>query len=302
MICIQNKGRLGNQLFIYALYKELKMMYPNETFVIDNSEINSFGFDNELLNYNIDKDLIFINDHKDKQYTKSFIQKVLLYYHSLRTKKMNPRELFEFEKKHQHFFNFFGLNFCTNGYIPILSLKRKRNFFLGFYQSEKYFQHVKESLLQDLNPIYQPNVKNKYLYDKMKNTNSVCLTVRRGDYVNHPVHDICNLDYFNRALNLIYDKIKNPIIFAFSDDIEWVKQNITFKGDVYFEDGTDTVYEKLRLMSSCKHFILSNSTFSWWACYLSSNDEKIVISPNKWFNIDIPCELINDKWIQLNME
>lgn len=59
------------------------------------------------------------------------------------------------------------------------------------------------------------------------------------------------------------------------------------------------VYETLRLMYSCKHFIISNSTFSWWGQYLSRNDHKIVISPSKWNNDDFDTPLLEDEWIKL---
>lgn len=78
--------------------------------------------------------------------------------------------------------------------------------------------------------------------------------------------------------------IENPVFFMFSDDIEWVKNNIHTECVTYYEDGTDPVWEKLRLMSACKHFIVSNSTFSWWTQYLSANENKVVVSPSRWFN------------------
>ena len=86
----------------------------------------------------------------------------------------------------------------------------------------------------------------------------------------------------------------------FSDDIQWVKDNIKdLDIEMYYEDGNDTLDEKLRLMYSCKHFIISNSTFSWWAQFLSRNNEKIVISPDRWYKQDISATLINDEWIKI---
>ena len=83
----------------------------------------------------------------------------------------------------------------------------------------------------------------------------------------------------------------------FSDDIEWVKNNIYTGCVTYYEDGTDPVWEKLRLMSACKHFVVSNSTFSWWTQYLSKSENKIVISPSRWFNNDYESPLIAKDWI-----
>ena len=133
-----------------------------------------------------------------------------------------------------------------------------------------------------------------------------CITIRRGDFVtninNKKVYDICDVDYFQKAIQIIKNKVENPVFFIFSDDVEWAKNNINFYGcQVYSEDGTDTLDEKLRLMSSCKHFIISNSTFSWWAQYLSNYDKKIVISPNKWYATNLESNLLEDNWIKISV-
>lgn len=96
--------------------------------------------------------------------------------------------------------------------------------------------------------------------------------------------------------------VEDPVICFFSDDIKWVKTNIKIEGaKVYYESGEDPVWEKLRLMYSCKNFIISNSTFSWWAQYLSKNPNKIVISPNRWYNAPGPYPLILDSFITVEV-
>jgi hypothetical protein len=101
---------------------------------------------------------------------------------------------------------------------------------------------------------------------------------------------------------VIKQKVQNPVFFLFSDDVDWVKTNVqTGECETYCEDGTDPVWEKLRMMSMCKHFIISNSTFSWWAQWLSTNDNKIVISPSRWFNNDYQSPLIDSNWITIKV-
>lgn len=149
--------------------------------------------------------------------------------------------------------------------------------------------------------------KNKTLYEKIVNTNSVCISIRRGDIVEKKELAsqmyVCNKLYFNKALNYLKKLDINFQYIVFSDDIEWVKENMKFPDGTLFEDGTDPVWEKLRLMYSCKHFIISNSTFSWWAQYLSKNENKIVISPSKWaVNFgDEYLDLINDNFIKIDV-
>ena len=110
-------------------------------------------------------------------------------------------------------------------------------------------------------------------------------------------HYVCTEEYFSKAIEEINQRVEKPRFVFFSDDIEWVKNNIPAPKDSLYEDGTDPVWEKLRLMSSCKHFIISNSTFSWWSQYLSENDKKVVIAPSKWSNFGYNPDIYQDNWI-----
>lgn len=300
MIYIRDRGRLGNQFFIYALAKKLHQLYPEQKILIDTIELEHNNFDNELLNYNI-KNVHFFNSKNEHLIKQSLFQKILCRFYFNRRIKLTPRKLFDHEKRFKKLYNHFGLVFCENGYIDFPKLSNKNIYFFGYFQSAHYFLGVENNLRNDLQTFHIPLIKNQQLLNIIKDNESVCITIRRGDYVNHPIHDICTVKYYEHAMEKIAKLINNPIFIAFSDDIQWVRDNIHFSYPVYFEDGNDPVYEKLRLMSKCKHFILSNSSFSWWACFLSENSDKKVISPNLWFNEDIPCDLIDNCWYQLNV-
>jgi len=118
----------------------------------------------------------------------------------------------------------------------------------------------------------------------------VSLHIRRGDYVSNrstlEIHGVLGIDYYVRALNLMEEKVKEPQIFVFSDDIPWARDNLKTNLPLQFIDhnGVEKNYEDLRLMSNCKNHIIANSSFSWWGAWLSSNSEKIVITPMNWFN------------------
>jgi len=147
--------------------------------------------------------------------------------------------------------------------------------------------------------------KNFDIYNNISKTNSVCVTIRsfkeiKSSKTVYNLYDVCSPQYFYDALNLMSQKIENPHFFIFSDDITWVKNKMNLdKFNVVYENEGSPVWEKLRLMYSCKHFIISNSTFSWWAQYLSRNDDKIVISPKSWFNDEYESKLIDDNWIKI---
>ncbi|EPO2592080.1 alpha-1,2-fucosyltransferase, partial [Escherichia albertii] len=93
---------------------------------------------------------------------------------------------------------------------------------------------------------------------------------------------------------------KRTLFFIFSDDIEWCKDNIFLDNKTYFVQG-DTYHVELDmlLMSKCKHNIISNSSFSWWAAWLNENRNKIVIAPSKWFKKDIKHDIIPESWVKL---
>jgi hypothetical protein len=123
----------------------------------------------------------------------------------------------------------------------------------------------------------------------MNEKESVCVGVRRGDvfrsqkvfYYSH----VCDKEYFLDAINIIKNKRPNAVFVFFSNDIQWCKNEFgNLDIESYYESGSDPVWETFRLMYSCKHFIISNSTLHWWAQYLSSNPDKIVISPDRWLN------------------
>ena len=108
-------------------------------------------------------------------------------------------------------------------------------------------------------------------------------------------------DYFKKAIKIMRQQISRPIFFVFSDDINWCKNE--FGNHFHYidpDEKNDSTVKDFLLMISCKNFIISNSSFSWWAAYLSSNKEKTVISPKYWINnLNETSDLIPSNWIKL---
>jgi hypothetical protein len=176
----------------------------------------------------------------------------------------------------------------------------------GYWQSYEYFNHISDLIQSELNPLALPSLKDSIILERMRNINSVSVHIRRGDYVSQKaaaaVHGICSSEYYYASLSMISCLVKNPEFFIFSDDISWAKENMTFPGPANFVDHNDfnSAFQDLRLMASCKHNIIANSSFSWWAAWLNSNDKKIVISPANWFadKRDTPT-LIPKSWLRI---
>lgn len=143
----------------------------------------------------------------------------------------------------------------------------------------------------------------KHLYgENIGYTNYVSIHVRRGDYVNNEFYvDLFKNGYYERAMYLFPEEK----FIVFSDDIEWCKQQEIFK-DCAFSEGNDEI-EDLNMMASCKHNIIANSSYSWWAAYLNPNPAKEVVAPKEWYTLTspvdgyqkIPSTKLPDNWIQI---
>lgn len=169
---------------------------------------------------------------------------------------------------------------------------------LGYFQSEKYFLHAKEFIVNEF------KFKNKQKYKKHKNFISrfdcpVSFHVRRGDYAYLTnVYNIDLMDYYAKSIKIIQELVNTKLdILVFSDDIEWCKSNLTLlnpsmhyiSNSVFASDQEDD----MMLMSLCNHNIIANSSFSWWASWLNPNKNKIVTAPKKWL-VDRPYEQYKD--------
>ena len=110
---------------------------------------------------------------------------------------------------------------------------------------------------------------------------------------------MCSLNYYHEAIKFILQNITNPHFFIFSDDPAWVEKNLVMDYPITImnQNGVIRDYEDLYLMSLCQHFIIANSSFSWWAAWLSTNVNKIVVAPKKWFATEAdPLDLIPENW------
>ncbi len=172
----------------------------------------------------------------------------------------------------------------------------------GYWQDLKYFSTIRDILCQEFT-LQKPLDPGTDLFRLVQKENTVAIHVRRGDYVWSAGDALLSLAYFKKAMETLSQKIHGPQYIIFSDDIPWVKANLPVPSGSYFVDRSHhlTDAEELVLMSLCRHQIISNSTFSWWAAYLNSYPGKIVIAPARWNGSEpFDCEtLIPASWIAL---
>jgi Glycosyl transferase family 11 len=158
----------------------------------------------------------------------------------------------------------------------------------GYWQNENYFREVTTELRQDFQLARPLAAPSQELLEVISRTNAVSVHVRRGDYVSnartHAHHGVCPREYYHRAAKLALDSLGVAHFFVFSDDSSWPRENLNWEHPTTYLNGTVSrePYEDMILMSRCRHNIIANSTFSWWAAWLNDNPHKLVIAPRKW--------------------
>jgi hypothetical protein len=115
-------------------------------------------------------------------------------------------------------------------------------------------------------------------------SNTVALSIRRGDFLGNPLHNVCSLEYFQRAIEHMGTKLENPKYLVFSDEEEWVRSNMKFEVPFNVIPSMVDPMDHMRLMSLCRNHIVPNSTYSWWGAWLSN--PKMVIAPDLWLTAD----------------
>ena len=156
----------------------------------------------------------------------------------------------------------------------------------GYFGSERYFADAAEIIRREFTLRREADQKNAELIRRIARSNAVCLSVRRGDFVASPLYDVCGPDYFQRAAAAIAERVAEPHFFMFSDDNEWLRRNLKLNyAHTFVTYNHPDFYEDLRLMNFCKHYVIPNSSFSWWGAWLTRNPGGVTIAPDRWLDL-----------------
>ena len=149
----------------------------------------------------------------------------------------------------------------------------------GYFQSEKFFENCTKKIKRIFDIKMSEDLCEIKGFDEGKK--QIGIHIRRGDYLKYPDHHPTqDLSYYHKGIQYIREKTKEDFqIVVFSDDLDWCKEN--FSKD-YLYPNADEV-ETLFLMTRCHHYVICNSSFSWWGAYLSKNKDAIVVAPKLWF-------------------
>jgi len=278
MRLIKMIGGLGNQMFIYAFYLQMRKRFPGTR--IDLSDMRHYHAHN---GYELDR----VFGISDREFCiAKLLKKVLefLFFKVILERKQNLETMEAFTKSYAY---------------PFL-------YFKGFYQSERFFKDVEGEVRQAFAfDMSKANAESQTLAQQIqKNPHAVSLHVRRGDYMEPKFYKrygtVCSQAYFQRAVEMMLAQVPQAHFYIFSDDVEWVQQNLRLPRAtvVSCNRGADS-WQDMMLMSLCRHNIICNSTFSWWGAWLNANPEKRVIAPSRWLaDVDMPY-IIPETWIKV---
>ena len=286
MIVIEMSGGLGNQMFQYALYKKFESL--NKDVVMETSFFRS---GQELREYELgifsvkyrtitDKEAANIRGfgYQDSVFDK-IRHKLIPQMYKVYVDKIGPfqPEIFEMD----------------NVYLS------------GYWQNENYFKDIKEVICRDFSFSDKLMEQYKNICERLEKENSVSVHIRRGDYLtteNTRIHgNICTDKYYANAMKYIEERVENPHFYVFTDDLEWAREKYSGK-NITVVDGNRNAssYVDMFLMSRCKHNIVANSTFSWWAAWLNVNPDKLVLAPPKWLNNFPEAQVACAEWILID--
>ncbi len=282
-------GGLGNQMFQYAFFCALRAQ-GQQAFLYKNKIMrhrDHGGYDLERL-FGVEERTPGIG--LTRLLAKPFIGSVLK--HLLFPRKVRERRLYDFEAYAERMCH---VEPCFLG-----------THWVGYWQSERYF----EAVSREVRTIFtfrpeQMSEATRRCAEEMQRGSTVSLHVRRGDYVNTGFSwmygDVADEAYYRRAIEYIRKRMPEATFYIFSDDLDWVQNNLPLPQEVKWVDwnrGRDS-WQDMYLMSCCRGHILANSSFSWWGAYLDARSDSVVVAPKLWVrHVEAP-DVTPAHWVRL---
>lgn len=270
MIIVNLTGGLGNQMFQYAFGKTIAMRHNTNL---------KLHFTNALFNTQRSYELDIFNISASLA-TRKDLQKL-----GVMQNRVINRLLYLFDERYKIQFN---KHIVTQRYpydynLSYLSVKND-SYIQGNWTDERYFKEIENIIRKEFTAKKRLDGINQKILKQIQSSTSVSIHVRRTDYITNKggLLKFIGLDYYVKSIKKIKSVVSDPVFFVFSDDIPWCKENLSqLLNTAHFIDhnkGRDA-YKDILLMSSCKHNIIANSTFSWWGGWMNENKNKICITP-----------------------
>ena len=285
MFIVRIHGGLGNQLFQYAY-----SLYLMNKYHLSYIYFNRFHFKGD-----IDRPLSI------SYFNLSSFNLINSNFNRFNNSKIN--KIYNFIFNHSNYV-IEGFTKLSNEYVP-KSIPDGDIYFDGYWQKCHIVNEVENLLRKEL--VLKLNLSSKILSIEnliTSHSNSVSVHIRKTDFIstqeNKSIFALCSVNYYYSAIEYFLNNVNQDLtLFIFSDDFEWVRANLNLKLNHFLVEG-NTDNDDLYLMSLCKNNITANSTFSWWGAWLNTNKDKVVLTPEKWFeNARCDKDLVPNNWIRI---
>jgi len=284
---------MGNQMFQYAFGKQLAHQLGAElTFDPTNLLYRNNPADFVYRNYDLD---VFRPSESNFLASPGLFAPV----YNLRIKKLSQaaswvvtRKLPVIREPHFHFSP------------EVLAKAGEGAIYDGWWQSPKYFAGVENEVRTDFRFRRDVIPESRELLARIEGSNAICLNVRRTDFLKVNTLNATNKDYFLRGADYLGRKLSEPRFFVFSDDVAWCRENIKLDHPTEFVDHDHKGFKfgnYMQLMTRCRHYLIPNSSFAWWAAWLNTGPDKQVVAPRNWFTdptIDT-SDLVPEAWTRM---
>ncbi|MCM1438251.1 MAG: alpha-1,2-fucosyltransferase [Roseburia sp.] len=285
MRIVKFKGGLGNQLFQYAFGKYVSGLFGDDVAYDCQTETPP-----EILKLSVDCPVL--DDKQVKSVVKlsgfrkggAFKRKIFAAINNAFNKK------YYFEK--------------TRAERDIARLCDKF-YFDGYWQCWKYVESQKDELRRQFFPKAGLSEAAQRDIEEVLKRETVCLGIRLGDYTAEQKHYmVCDANYYKKAIKYCLQHVENPLFYVFSNDVDGAKAIAAeFADEAEFkfreQDKTLVNYEELQVMAACRHAIIPNSTFHWWAAWLKEGENHVIVAPEPWFGDGKKINIVPDYWVKI---
>ncbi len=270
MIVARIDGGLGNQLFQYAFGTQLAAQHQTDLVLDLSSYANRPAHGYLLDSFSIGAREIRLDERKRipgryRHGKRSILQAFALVGNEFRRLREKP---FGFSEKYL--------------------IAPNDSYLVGYWQSEHFFRDVTTSVRAQFQPSVPLSIETLKIRDRMLESSSIAIHLRRGDYITSQPMAARNLSvsYYKKCISSQLELRPKSEVYVFSNDIAWCRQNLDLPCPVHFVEHTNTMnaYEDLWLMTAAECVVIANSTFSWWGAYLGVRQDRTVYAPESWFH------------------
>lgn len=280
-------GGLGNQMFQYALLVALRETFDEEV-LMDASTFDTYKLHNGF-------ELQRVFQTTARLATEGEVKKLSRFTTNYKLSRIYRKLLPN--KRTEKIERRFG------DYDPSVLTDNRDLYYEGYWQCPLYFDAYRDKILGEFRLRKPLDERNKLQVEDISKAVTVSIHVRRGDYLKHKLYrGLCGEEYYARAVNYVFERYGRDVNFAiFSNDMPWCVEHILpmLSGCqttmVDWNHGVDS-YKDMYLMSHCMVNVIANSSFSWWAAYLNTHEDKEVIAPKVWINAPLEQEVQMPEW------